>query len=74
MIAHDPDHAVDGVWQPKSGRRAGVSFHQHEGGAPGQNAVFWVLPETGYALVALSNTDPDAMENAVNGIVRRLPL
>ena len=46
----------------------------HEGGAPGQNAVFWVLPEAGYVLVGLSNTDPDVMESAVNYIVRRLPL
>ena len=46
----------------------------HKGGAPGQNAVFWVLPEAGYVLVGLSNTDPDAMENAVNYIARRLPL
>jgi len=46
----------------------------HEGGAPGQNAVFWVVPEAGYVLVGLSNTDPDAMENAVNYIARRLPL
>ncbi|KRG78787.1 beta-lactamase [Stenotrophomonas ginsengisoli] len=46
----------------------------HEGGVPGQNAVFWVLPEAGYVLVGLSNTDPDAMGNAVNYIARRLPL
>ena len=46
----------------------------HKGGAPGQNAVFWVLPEAGYVLVGLSNTDPDAMENAVNYIARRLSL
>ena len=32
------------------------------------------MPQAGYVLVGLSNTDPDAMENAVNYIVRRLPL
>lgn len=46
----------------------------HEGGAPGANTAFVVLPSEGYVVVGLSNTDPDAMENVVNYIVRRLPL
>ncbi|MDV2453651.1 serine hydrolase domain-containing protein [Xanthomonas hortorum] len=46
----------------------------HEGGAPGANTAFVVLPSNGYVVVGLSNTDPDAMENVVNYIARRLPL
>jgi len=46
----------------------------HEGGAPGGNTAFVVLPSKGYVVVGLSNTDPDAMENVVNFIARRLPL
>ncbi|KQQ82497.1 serine hydrolase [Xanthomonas sp. Leaf131] len=46
----------------------------HEGGAPGANTAFMVLPSNGYVVVGLSNTDPDAMENVVNYIARRLPL
>lgn len=46
----------------------------HEGGAPGANAVFYVLPEQGYVLVGLSNVDPEAMGNVVNFVANRLPL
>ncbi|WP_253657793.1 serine hydrolase domain-containing protein [Xanthomonas arboricola] len=46
----------------------------HEGGAPGANTAFVVLPSNGYVVVGLSNTDPDAMENVVNYIARRLLL
>ncbi|MEA9657696.1 serine hydrolase domain-containing protein [Xanthomonas campestris] len=46
----------------------------HEGGAPGANTAFVVVPSKGYVVVGLSNTDPGAMENVVNYIVRRLPL
>ncbi|MBB5866567.1 CubicO group peptidase (beta-lactamase class C family) [Xanthomonas arboricola] len=46
----------------------------HEGGAPGANTALVVLPSKEYVVVGLSNTDPDAMENVVNYITRRLPL
>lgn len=46
----------------------------HEGGAPGANAVFYLLPEQGYVLVGLSNVDPEAMGNVVNFVANRLPL
>ena len=46
----------------------------HEGGAAGANAAFVVVPASGYVVIGLSNTDPDAMENAVNYVARRLPL
>ncbi len=49
-------------------------LYGHEGGAPGANAVFYVLPEQGYVLVGLSNVDPEAMGNVVNFVANRLPL
>lgn len=49
-------------------------LYGHEGGAPGANAVFYVMPEQGYVLVGLSNVDPDAMGNVVNFVANRLPL
>ena len=46
----------------------------HEGGASGANAAFVVIPSRQYVVIGLSNNDPDAMENAVNFLARRLPL
>lgn len=46
----------------------------HEGGAPGANAALVALPSNGYAVIGLSNVDPDAMENVVNFVGNRLPL
>lgn len=44
------------------------------GGAPGQNAVFRIYPESGYVVVALSNVDPPAATKIVDFITARLPL
>ena len=56
-----------------SGEGAARQFG-HEGGASGANAAFVVIPSRNYVVIGLSNNDPDAMENTVNYIVRRLPL
>ena len=44
------------------------------GGAPGQNAVLRIFPESGYVLVALSNLDPPAASKMIDYIAARLPL
>jgi D-alanyl-D-alanine carboxypeptidase len=46
----------------------------HAGGAPGQNGDLRVFPESGYAIVALSNLDPPAASRLVDFIAARLPL
>lgn len=56
-----------------SGNGAARQFG-HEGGALGANAAFVVIPSRQYVVIGLSNNDPDAMENAVNFLTRRLPL
>lgn len=46
----------------------------HEGGALGEPSAFQVFPAQGHVLIGLANIDPDAMENTIYYIVRRLPL
>lgn len=46
----------------------------HAGGAPGQNGDLRVFPESGYAIVALTNLDPPVASRMVDFIAARLPL
>ena len=51
----------------------GVRWVGHEGGAPGMNGEYWTAPDTGYALIALSNLDPPSATAVVQWMAPRLP-
>jgi D-alanyl-D-alanine carboxypeptidase len=52
----------------------GVRWFGHSGGAPGQNGVLRVFPDTGYVVAALSNGDPPQASSLGEFIERRLPV
>jgi CubicO group peptidase (beta-lactamase class C family) len=45
----------------------------HGGGAPGMNGDLQIFPQSGYAIVVLSNLDPPAASRISDFIVNRLP-
>ncbi|GAC1652083.1 MAG: serine hydrolase domain-containing protein [Acidobacteriaceae bacterium] len=46
----------------------------HGGGAPGMNADFKMIPDTGYCIIVLSNFDPPAAQRVSGWILQRLTL
>lgn len=53
--------------------RGGVRSFGHSGGAPGQNGMLLIFPDTGYVVATLSNGDPPQASNLADYIGRRLP-
>jgi hypothetical protein len=51
----------------------GIHTIGHNGGAPGMNSRFELLPESDYVLIVLANLDPPAAEDITDFVVQRLP-
>ena len=52
----------------------GERWFGHGGGAPGQNGILTIFPDTGYVVAALSNGDPPQASSLAEFIRLRLPL
>ena len=52
----------------------GLRWFGHSGGAPGQNGILRIFPDTGYVVAALSNGDPPQASSLGEFIQRRLPV
>lgn len=53
--------------------RDGVRYFGHGGGAPGQNGMLMMFPDTGYVVATLSNGDPPQASSLAQFIGQRLP-
>jgi CubicO group peptidase (beta-lactamase class C family) len=51
----------------------GVRWIGHNGGAPGQNAEYWMAPATNSAVIVLSNLDPPSATAVARWIATRIP-
>jgi D-alanyl-D-alanine carboxypeptidase len=56
-----------------NGAGTGRRHFGHGGGAPGMNGDLQIFPQSGYAVVVLSNLDPPAASRISDFIVNRLP-
>jgi CubicO group peptidase (beta-lactamase class C family) len=57
----------------EDGRKNGVGFVGHGGGAPGMNGELRINPQSGYVVAVLSNLDPPAASQVWNFLDARLP-
>ncbi len=53
--------------------RGGVRSFGHSGGAPGQNGMLLIYPDSGYVVATLSNGDPPQASSLAQYIGHRLP-
>ena len=67
---HDRRQVRHGFPGPLAGWRA---LFGHSGGAPGQNGMLLIYPDSGYVVATLSNGDPPQASSLAQYIGHRLP-